>query len=359
MKSDITIVGGGIIGLYSAYLLARWGTKPIILDRGNFGLESSWAAGGILTPLLPWEYNDNVLHLTQHANKAYQMLANTLFENSQHDIEYWPCGMNILSSDMEFSQIYNWCDKHAFEYQHGTHHTGPFYLPQVSQVRPPRVIKALLAELNRLEVTMLPDTTVLSCQISQNKITGIETSSGMIKTGNVIWAAGSWLPRFTPHQAIIRTPEITPVKGQIIALRSNPGILDRILYQDGYYLIPRKDGLILVGSTLEYSGYDASITNDAKKTLLQHGTEIMPQLAKARIEKQWAGLRPGSPGNVPTIGPHPEIKGLYFNCGHFRYGVAMAPTSAQILVSWICGNGTSLTQQERTYAHLWPSDVIS
>ena len=107
MKSDIIIVGGGIIGLYSAYLLALRGTKPVILDKGNFGLESSWAAGGILTPLLPWQYDDNVFYLTQHANKAYQMLARTLFENSQHDIEYWPCGMNILSTEMEFPQIYD------------------------------------------------------------------------------------------------------------------------------------------------------------------------------------------------------------------------------------------------------------
>jgi glycine oxidase len=349
VKSDLVIIGGGIIGLYSAYLLAQRDINITLIDKGDFGHESSWVAGGILSPLLPWHYTKNVLSLTANASDDYYNLSKHLSAITNVDIEYWKCGLTILEPCS--NKIKHWCINHNLAYQENKHALiNHYHLPEIAQIRMPMVIKALIKYLQQNNVTLLNNTSVNGYQVRDHQLVAVNTSIGDIYTDHVLSATGAWLPEIANSNSHIRMPTVTPIKGQIIAIQTIPGLLNHIIYKDGHYLIPRKDGLILAGSTLENVGYNKQITDSARHSLWQNSLSLLPELNDYSITHQWAGLRPRSPENLPTIGPHPDINGLYLNCGHFRYGVAMAPKSAHIISGWILDNGSSLTEEERTYA---------
>ncbi len=352
MKSDVVIVGGGIIGLYSAYLLALDGVKLTLIDRGELGQESTWAAGGILSPLLPWDYSQEILFLTNNACDTYQQLAHELQAKADCNIEYWQCGLRIITDEVEMIQ--HWCRQHHYTlHVHAASDSqtplNQLHLPDVAQVRTPLLINGLVKRLQTLGVKFLTNTQVTDCCIINNKLTGVKLSAGKIDTSTLIWATGAWTPSIHNDSINIQAPNITPIKGQVIALKNSPITLKHILFKQGHYLIPRKDGLILAGSTLEDVGYEKTPTRAARDQLWKKSLDMMPELASCEISHHWTGLRPGSIDNIPTIGPHPGIDGLFFNCGHFRYGLTMAPTSCEILTKWILDDGKSLSPQERYY----------
>ncbi|MDE2365809.1 MAG: FAD-dependent oxidoreductase, partial [Betaproteobacteria bacterium] len=127
--------------------------------------------------------------------------------------------------------------------------------------------------------------------------------------------------------------DIWPVRGQILLFKVQPGLLKTIVLHehDYFYLIPRRDGHILAGSTLEETGFDKSATAEARRMLLARAHALVPALTEETVAGHWAGLRPGSPDNIPIIDRHPSIANLYLNSGHYRYGVTMAPGSARLL----------------------------
>lgn len=130
---------------------------------------------------------------------------------------------------------------------------------------------------------------------------------------------------------------VEPVLGQMIMFEARPGLLGHITMCGDYYLIPRQNGLVLAGSTLEHTGYTKKTTQAAREVLAEKALRLVPALSKYNIIKHWAGLRPGTADGVPFIGEHPQISGLYMNTGHFRNGVVMAPASAQLLVDNMFG----------------------
>ena len=150
----------------------------------------------------------------------------------------------------------------------------------------------------------------------------------------MIVAGGAWTSKII--QAFARPPAVKPVKGQMILFKGEPGVLKTIVLSQGRYLIPRRDGRIVVGSTLENTDYDKSITASAQTNLAAAAIELMPALAAVPIEHHWAGLRPGSEQGVPYICEHPEIHGLYINSGHYRNGVILGAGSAQLMADLIC-----------------------
>jgi glycine oxidase len=132
-------------------------------------------------------------------------------------------------------------------------------------------------------------------------------------------------------------PPVHPVKGQMLLLRGEPGAVQRIVLGETRYVIPRRDGRVLVGSTMENADFDKTPTELAKQSLLASARELIPLLGDYRLERHWAGLRPGSPAGVPFIGPHPELEGLFFNAGHYRNGVVMGPASARLVADLLLG----------------------
>ena len=330
MSADIVIIGAGIVGLSSAYELSRRGAKVLVLDRGEAGREASWAGGGILFPLLPWDYREEVNALASAGAALYPEFSAALFEASGVDPEYLKCGMTILPGERDMRGAASWCEAHDVPFSESG---GSFRLPEVAQLRNPRLIRALRKTLEGMGVTLLENREVVSIRRQGEGIAAIETTGGESHSAaGYVVCAGAWSRDLL--EPALPGPEIFPVKGQML-LFDAPGLLDTLLLRDEIYLVPRLDGHLLVGSTLEYSGFDKSVSTELGRSLHEKACAMLPGLDRLSPVRQWAGLRPGSPLNVPTICRHPDASNLYLNCGHFRYGVTMAPASAKLLASLV------------------------
>ena len=227
---------------------------------------------------------------------------------------------------------------------------GPsLYLPDVAQVRNPRLCQALAQVLPTEGVDVREQCAVGQVAVQQGRVTGVTTTTGIVRGDRVVIAGGAWSAQFIPDPC--PAVPVRPVRGQMIQFQARPGLLRRIVLRDGRYLIPRRDGLILAGSTLEETGYDKSVTTAGCEELRRAAINILPSLADYPVVNHWAGLRPGSPHGIPFIGECSEIRGLYLNAGHYRNGVGMGPASAQLLADGLLGR-TSFTGPE---PYRWPA----
>jgi glycine oxidase len=339
---DVVIVGGGIIGLLAARELQLAGASVAIVDRGPIGRESSWAGGGILSPLYPWRYPEAVTRLAAWSQQAYPQLVQELLQKTGIDAEYQRSGLLIFPEKDRNSAV-KWSENHgnsielvhvtdAAALQPGLTSDGNSWLwmPGVGQVRNPRLISAISALLLKEGVEFIENSAISNFIIESGRFRGLESESGSLQAGQCLVASGAWSGGLI-QQLGLSVP-IEPVQGQMLLLKGSPGLLRRIVLKDSHYLIPRVDGRILVGSTLEHVGFAKKVTDTARQELLAAATDIFPELlAKTEIETQWAGLRPGSPEGIPYIGPHPDIEGLYLCSGHFRNGFVLGPASARLV----------------------------
>ena len=178
---------------------------------------------------------------------------------------------------------------------------------------------------------------------SSGRITGIQTTHGQHHAGSVIVATGSWSsPLLQSLPTKLPTLPVIPIKGQMVLTRARPELVKRIALYQGRYIIPRRDGRIVAGSTLEQVGYDKQTTREARDQLRAAAIQLIPTLADFPIEHHWSGLRPSSPDGIPFIGPHPDYNGLYINTGHFRNGVILGLASARLLADQVLGHSPIL-----------------
>lgn len=357
LRSDFLIVGGGVIGLSSALELARAGAQVTVVERGRCGVESSWAGGGILSPLLPWNYPQAVTDLTGLSCRLFPEWVKQIGQASGIDPEYRACGLLVLP-DFDDSPALDWGRRHQLRVETASGRViapglradeTALWLPEVAQVRNPRLMKALRRTLELAGVKVVEQAEATRLVTGQGRVARLETSAGDFGAENYVVAAGAWSKRLLGEFGW--QIDIEPVRGQMLLFKANPGLLQQIILRNGTYLIPRADGHILVGSTLEQVGFDKSTTGAAKEGLYRLAVDILPALARAELVMHWAGLRPGSPGNIPIIDRHSQLENLYLNSGHFRYGVTMAPASAQILVNRILGKPQAIGVS----AYDWPA----
>ena len=146
--------------------------------------------------------------------------------------------------------------------------------------------------------------------------------------------------------------DIQPVKGQMLLLRAEPGLLNQVILKGNTYLVPRRDGRILVGSTVEHAGFDKQPTQAAFDALMSAAVAILPALARAPVERHWAGLRPGSPAGTPVISAVPDAEGLFVCAGHFRNGIVMAPASARLMADLVLGRRPDFDAADYAFKHL-------
>lgn len=327
MDSDFLIVGGGVIGLSSALELARGGATVTVLERGLCGGESSWAGGGILSPLPPWDYPAAVTDLTQLSCRLFPEWVGRVAEISGIDPEYRVSGMRVMPP-FDAKKAAQWCANHDVRLEQDGE---GLWLPDVAQVRNPRLMKALRLALERIGVRIVEQAEVTGVMSTKDRVERLDTTAGPFVAEHYVVAAGAWSKKLLGKQGV--QLDIKPVRGQMLLYRAQPGMLQHIILQNGAYLIPRDDGHILVGSTLEDVGFDKATTEEARVALHARALGMLPQLAQAEFIQHWAGLRPAAPDNIPIIDRHPQLENLFLNSGHFRYGVTMAPASAQILAN--------------------------
>ncbi len=342
MNSDFLIIGGGIAGLSTAQRLQQQGALVTILERGEIGQEASWAGGGILSPLCPWNYPDEVTRLTTRGAKLFSAWAKELHAVTGINPEYETSGMLVLPPFDAMAAV-QWCAAHSAYSVHQVHapdynllaQGDALYLPEVAQVRNPRLLRALRQHVESLGGRITEQCAVSDIVVENGRVQALTTSSGKFIAQNYIVTAGAWSTEVLGQNAL--RLDIKPMRGQMLLFKFEVPPLRHIVLQDDLYLIPRRDGYLLVGSTLEDVGFDQRTTSEARDMLWQRAQKLLPSLRDMPLVQHWAGLRPASPLNIPTIGRHPQLDNLYLNSGHFRYGVTMAPASAEILVNEITG----------------------
>ncbi|ADJ28934.1 glycine oxidase ThiO [Nitrosococcus watsonii] len=357
---DVVIIGGGFMGMLTARELCLSGLNVTLLERGRTGQEASWAGGGILSPLYPWRYPDGVSALAAWSQVRYEGLCQELWRESGVDPEWTLSGLLMLEVGEE-SEARHWAERWqaALEVvntwpQQGKESfsreevgTPGLWMPEVAQVRPPRLARALRQSLEQLGVEILEEVKATGLLVRHQRISGVATQKTSVAAGRVVVAGGAWSGQILAETGA-RLP-VEPVRGQMILFRGRPGLLSSMVMGRGYYLIPRRDGHILVGSTLEYTGFDKSTTAEAAKELREAAYTLVPALKSLPMVHQWAGLRPGSPTGIPYIGEHPAIKGLYVNAGHFRNGVVTGPASAHLLGDILLGREPILDPAPYTF----------
>ena len=339
------IIGAGIVGLATAHELLRRGERVTLLERGVVGREASWAGGGILSPLLPWDYVAAVTALARWSAQLYPDWTAALQRASGVDPEYQRSGLLVLSPPASDAADL-WCTGHGvalkrLEAREIAPHIAPklpeaipaLWLPEVAQVRNPRLLQALRRSVLDAGGVVIEQAEVTGWQCDHQQITAVTTPRGDYTADAYIVAAGAWSGELL--SGITAQPDIRPVRGQMLLFKvaSGSSPLNTILLQHGFYLIPRRDGHILAGSTMETAGFDKTATAAARDDLLAKAQALLPGLTADKLVAHWAGLRPGTPHNIPVIARHPRISNLYLNSGHHRYGVTMAPASAVLLAN--------------------------
>lgn len=303
-----------------------------LLERGEIGRESSWAGGGILSPLCPWDYPDEVNRLALRGMGMFGSLAETLQQTTGIDTQYRRCGMLVLPP-LDVQAALKWCTAHGMQAEE--REEGVF-LPEVAQARNPRLLQALRARVEKLGGRIVGQCEVKQIVAEAGRVKHVATTRGDFIADDYIVTAGAWSKVLLGEHAL--KTDIKPIRGQMLLFKFDTPPLPHIVLQGDIYLIPRRDGHLLLGSTREDVGFDKSTTAEVREMLLQRGIALLPALRDMPVVKHWAGLRPASPGNIPTIGRHPQLPNLYINSGHFRYGVTMSPAAVEVLLNTI--NGT-------------------
>ncbi len=352
MSNAILVIGGGIIGMLTARELALAGARVTLIERGETGRESSWAGGGIISPLFPWRYLDSITMLASWSQAHYPQLCEQLAHDTGIDPEFTPNGMLMVADD-EIETALAWADRHARHMEavdRNTFHTlepaaahppmRGLWMPEVGQLRNPRLAQSLHADLVQRGVEIRERLPVTGIQVRNALCRGIETPQGILEADQVVVCAGAWSGKLLGD--LTMAPAIRPVRGQMLLFKTPPGTISRIVLEDQRYIIPRRDGHVLFGASMEEVGFDKTPTAGMREELLALVRERFPVMRQYPLVKHWAGLRPGSPAGVPYISQHPEIKGLFINAGQFRNGVVLAPASARLAADLLLGRAPVL-----------------
>jgi glycine oxidase len=348
--ADIVIVGGGVIGLTTAYFLMREGADVVLLDKGDLGQEASWAGAGILTAGNLAQARTPFDRLRSLSVAMFPSLSAELRAGTGIDNGYLRCGGLEFAGPGETAED-EWhgegvvCERLAaadlprLEPHVAANLGDVWHLPDLAQVRNPRHLKALIGACAP-KVRLKPGCPVTRLETTGNRVIGVHTPGTTYHADRVLLAAGAWTdPLLEPMGW---QPGILPVRGQIALLNLPARPLQRVLMWGPRYLVPRPEGRILVGSTQESVGYDKRTTAEAIQELLAFACRLVPMLREAAVEKCWAGLRPGSPDGLPFLGRVPGADNLFVAAGHFRAGIQLSPGTALVMKELLLDQATTV-----------------
>ncbi len=347
--NEVVIVGGGVVGCAIAYELARRGTTATLVERGPIGREASWASAGIVS--LPNRPNmlPERIEITRRSLGRYPGLVDELEERTGVSIEYRRPGEIIVAVDEEQATVERtraeWQRSNGFAIEDldlgaararepalPSALTAAWYIPDVGSLSLYRLTQALAMAAAGLGATILTGTPVAAIQQRGAKVTGVRLADRTIAADHVVLATGAWT-RFLGETADVHLPT-KPVKGQLVAF-SAPVRPRHVLAGHGGYARPRVDGTTIVAATEEDAGFDRRVTGDGVAWLLELTRTICPSLLAGELVESWTGLRPGTDGGEPLIGPVASVEGLWVAAGHFRTGAKEAPATAELVATSI------------------------
>ena len=347
MKSDVLIIGGGVIGLSIARELHKKGIKRItLLEKSVTGKESSWAAAGMLGPQAEADEAGPFFDICCKSRDLYPGLAVELFDETAVDIELDRTGTLYLAfTDEDVSELrsrYDWQRKAGLAVESVSseeiRRAEPFVSPDVReallfpndwQVENRKLLTALrrYAEMNGIEI--IENTQADRLIVENGDVKGVETVSGAFRADKTVLATGAWTSLIKLGLSDLPF-KITPVRGQIIEVRSAKRMFEHVIYSRRGYIVPRAKGRILAGSTTENAGFANTITASAANDLRKVAFEIAPSIASLEIADHWAGLRPLAADGLPILGKIAGIESLVIATAHYRNGILLAPLTAQI-----------------------------
>jgi glycine oxidase len=356
---DVVIVGGGIIGGSIAFDLARRDLRVAVLDRQELMREASWAAAGMLSPAPDCPAAIPLVPLGRASLALYPKFVEAVEDASGMRTGFRTGGaIEVIchgDAERELSTLValhhglglaceplRMDEAREMEPALGRDARAAVFLRDECSVEPRALTAAVLAAAASAGAALCPGVEVVSLSLDGKKCVGVKTFGGeSFHATQVVLAAGCWssqIPEAAPYAPTL------PVRGQMVALRHCRTPIRHVLRSERGYLVPRSaesPQTVVVGSTIENAGFEKRVTSGGIENILSAANELAPELAKAEIIETWCGLRPGSPDQLPILGPV-DVIGLVFATGHYRNGILLAPITAQLIGEWIAERRTSL-----------------
>ena len=353
---DAVVVGGGVVGLCCAWSIARRGGRVAVLDRAEPPAGATRVAAGMLAPVGELAFGEpELLRMTLAAAEAYPAFVAELEAASGVSTGYERMGALHVALDRdeaaELRRVHElqrslglgaeWLPpRRCRELEPGLtpSFNGGVHAPEEGAVDPRRLSEALLAALAEEGVEVRPRAEVVEALLDGERIEGVRTATDEeLRAGATVLAAGAWSGSagWLPEHA---RPPVRPVKGQILELRAADGVApcERILASERVYLVPRPDGRLIAGATVEERGFDTTVTAGGVHELLREAYRLLPDVAEMELVEAMAGLRPGTPDNLPLVGPG-ALEGLVLACGHYRNGILLAPLTGERVAAALAG----------------------
>ncbi len=344
---NITVVGAGIVGCAVAHELASRGARVHVVDMRGAGMGATQASAGILAPYVEGHI-DALLRLGVCSLSLYDAFVARASQDGRQPVEYERSGtLQVALEADQVAQLEAAAQRHA---ANGVAHTlmhgdaaralepslsprirAALLLPQHGYVRAGELTAALAAAA--VNGGMKTTTAMMRRVESREGVVTVTTSAGNIEGDAVILAAGSWTS--TLAQPLATPPAVRPVRGQLLHLHFNQRPLSRVVWGTGCYLVPWQDGSLLVGATVEEAGFDETATAGGVTHLLESAAELLTATPTARFDAVRVGLRPGTPDELPLIGPSSTMRGVYYAAGHYRNGVLLAPLTAKLVADLV------------------------
>jgi glycine oxidase len=357
VTADVVIIGGGVIGLSVAWRAARRGLRTVVLERDAAGHGTSRYAAGMLAPVAevtPGE--EPLLELGLRSARLYPRFIAELVEAAGvSGVGHTTAGTLLVARDADEAEAL----ERELALRHRLDLPVERLLPSEARRREPALAPALRLALDvpgdhAVDPRMLLPALVAAvraaggdvCEhaatagvaLTGGRIRGVVLEDGTtVRTEQVVVAAGVWSPRLSGLPEADRIP-VRPVKGQIMRLHdpAGPGLLQRVIRMGPTYITPRGDGRYVLGATSEERGFDTTVTAGAAFELLRDAAELVPGVSELVLDEFAAGLRPGTPDNLPVIGPG-SVDGLHWATGHRRGGILLAPVTAELVAGVLAG----------------------
>ncbi len=356
--ADVIIIGGGIIGCAIAYNLAKRDVKPLVIDKANrVGTEASWAGAGILTSHA--STHEPYPTLCRASLARYPTLAEELRTETQIDIEFIRSGtLSVFFNQTEAAGLIGLADrrvkrgfsaeiltaKEAWQLEPALAKSiaGAVLFPEDAQVRNPKMVRALAKGAIKLGARFRLGNPVTNFVKENERVIGVVINGETLYADTFVIAAGCWAGTLINQLGV--PIQVEPVRGQIVLVETMPPLFEHIVDGLGIYIVPRTDGRILLGATVEYAGYDKTATVDGAKQMIDAGVAIAPQLANATFVQTWAGLRPYAKKG-PILGYLPGYDNVALATGHFKNGILLAPITGQLIAELLTTGEPSLSLQ--------------
>lgn len=360
---DVIVIGGGALGAACARELALEGRRVLVLERGG-ELGQAWrAAAGMLAPEIAAGEHEPLYELGVASRERYAELATELAETTGIDIGLWREGIARVAVDeaeadalrtavawqRQQGRRSDWLDAGEVRQRWPWVRTasGALWAPLDGALDPARLVAALLADVTRLGSDVRHET-VRAIEREGDRAVAVEATH-RYTADDIVVAAGAWSGRI---EGLPRPLSVEPVRGQMAALPWPDGVPPGILFQNDSYVVARGTEA-LIGSTMEFTGFDASVSEAGQQRIWANVRNICPTAVAARPARTWAGLRPVTPDGLPLIGPAPDIAHLWYATGHGRNGILLAAVTAQLLHQMIRGEPVHEHVRSFDPARMW------